>query len=36
MEGSPIITKEDVPEADAVLPTEFGDFRIRAFRPRRR
>ena len=32
MEGAPIITQNNPPEADAVLPTEFGDFRIRAFR----
>ena len=32
MEGAGIRRINSVPEADALLPTEFGDFRIRAFR----
>ena len=32
MEGAGIRRIDSVPEADALLPTEFGDFRIRAFR----
>ena len=32
MESSPIHYNDNAPDADAVLPTAFGDFRIRAFR----
>ena len=32
MESAPIHYNDNTPEADAVLPTAFGDFRIRAFR----
>ena len=32
MEGAEFRRKQSAPEADAVLPTAFGDFRIRAFR----
>ena len=32
MESAPIHYNDNTPDADAVLPTAFGDFRIRAFR----
>ena len=32
MESAPIHYNDNAPDADAVLPTAFGDFRIRAFR----
>ena len=32
MESSPLHYNNTTPEADAILPTAFGDFRIRAFR----
>ena len=32
MESAPIHYNDNTPDADAILPTAFGDFRIRAFR----
>lgn len=32
MEGAPFLSTNNAPEADALLPTKYGDFRIRAFR----